>query len=167
MANPTQTDLERFHGIETDVIVLQKDSDLHTKILEKMEVNIDRAETHYEAINRIISTYDERLRHQDKINERFEKAVGDLQFKFESSIKEIEIKMDDHEQRKIRFLEDLKKDLIEKIDHVKLHNDDPNKNRIKVLSFFFDNWKFFAVIAAIILGITYNKWGFLISLLWS
>lgn len=163
-----RSDLERIHALETSVTVLNKDSDIHTRTLEKIDDVIDRAETHIEAINRSISTYDEKLRSQEKTNDRIEDSMKDLQ----SYIKELEEKLEDQHERRMLFLEEMKKDLIVRIDSVTIkqinHDTEISKKEkesFKIYKFLVDNWKTFLFVVAILGGLMFNKWGLLTSLL--
>lgn len=157
-------ELERIHKLEIITTVLEKDSNIQTRSLEKIEDVIDRAETHVEALNRQIIIYEDRLRNQERVNERVEDTLKEIDQKLENFMMEMEQKINDHEEKRMEFLADLKEEIITQI---KAKNDGPSKDdkQFKIYRFLVDNWKYIAFAVAILGGLMFHKWGVLSWLL--
>lgn len=156
-------DLERIHHLETETTVLNRDSAGHTKALEKIEDVIDRAETHIEALNRTIIIYDERLRAQEKFNDRVEIGLKELNQKLDNFMVEMDEKINNHEEQRKLYLEKLRGDIIEQLRVNAVKPDDDNK--FKIFRFLVDNWKYIAFAVAILGGLVFHKWGLLTTIL--
>ena len=155
----SNNDIERIHALETDVAILSRDSDLHTRTLEKIDFALDKIGMHVEAVSRAQNVLDEKFRSQEKINRTLE-----------DSIIALELKLNTQEESRIEFLRSLKEDIIQRIDAVKphidnIHKDHDIKTGFKIFKFFVDNWKFLLVIVAMIMGLVFNKWHLFSSLL--
>jgi len=169
------TQNERIHALETDVTVLHRDSALHTKILEKVEVNMDRTETGYEAISRATTVHDEKLKNQEKTNDRIEGSIQEVK----ENIKILDEKLDVQNDRRTLFLEKMKEDLLEKIEQSidnriskvigkdREHIDNSDRKQYKVFKYIVDNWKYIIFIVAMLVGLVFNKWTLLTSIMTS
>lgn len=159
------SELERIHHLETVTAVLDRDSIAQTKALEKMEDVMDRAETHIEALNHKFIISDERDRQQEKFNERLEVGLKDLNRKLDNFMIDIDEKINNQEQKRTVFLENLKTEIITQL-KVNATKDDPKDDgKFKVFKFLVDNWKYIAFAVAILGGLMFHKWGLLTSLL--
>jgi len=163
-------DIERIHGLETKVVILEKDSLLHTKVLEKTEHTLDRSEAHLEAINRIVLVNEERLKNQERFNEKLEISLNLLNERMNNFANDFDDKMNVHEKKEFDYLVKLRNDIVNKIgtnvpkaEVHEIHADD--KVAFNVFKFFIHNWKFFVVMVALVSGLLFNKWSLLASLL--
>lgn len=162
------SDLERIHTLEITTTVLNRDSASHTKALEKIEDVIDRAETHIEALNRTNISYDERLRAQEKFNERIEISIKELNQKLDNFMIEMEEKINTQDEQRKAYLELLRVDIITQIQasaSKPVVVDPKDDGKLKVFKFLVDNWKYIAFAVAILGGLMFHKWGLLTSLL--
>lgn len=156
-------ELERIHKLETHTAILSRDSDGQTKALEKMEDVIDRAETHIEALNRTIIIYDERLRQQEKFNERLEIGLKEMNMKLDNFMVEMDEKINTQEEKRQEFLNNFKLEIITEI-----KNNVPAEKvdgKIKIFKFIVDNWKYIGFAVAILGGLMFHKWGLLTTIL--
>lgn len=158
-------ELERIHHLETKTAILSRDSDGQTKALEKMDDVIDRTETHIEALNRSIIIYDERLRLQERTNERVEIALKELDQKLENFMTEMEEKIDNHEEKREVFLNNLKTEIITQIKSNVAAENPKDDGKFKIFKFLVDNWKYIAFAVAILGGLVFHKWGLLTTIL--
>jgi len=161
-------ELERIHHLETETTVLNRDSAGHTKALEKIEGVIDRAETHIEALNRTIIIYDERLRAQEKFNDRVEVSLKELNQKLDNFMIEMEEKINSQDEQRREYLEQLRSDIITQIQAnapKPVVVDPKDDGKFKVFKFLIDNWKYIGFAVAILGGLMFHKWGLLTTIL--
>lgn len=160
-------ELERIHKLEITTTVLARDSEIQTRSLEKIEDVIDRAETHVEALNRQIIIYEDRLRNQERLNERVDESLKEIDQKLENFMTEMELKINDAEEKRMEFLADLKEEIITQIKAKSDTGSTASKDdkQFKVYRFLVDNWKYIAFAVAIIGGLLFHKWGVLAWLL--
>jgi len=149
---------QRIHQLEIKVAVLEKDSLIHTKALEKMEIVMDRSEAHIEALNRNMLLYEERGRTQIKTNETAAETI-----------KELDEKIEDFQLKQFEYLATIKSEIVDQIKELKetipgsIESED--KKKFKIFRFLVDNWKYIAFAVAIFVALMFNKWGLLTSLL--
>jgi hypothetical protein len=146
-------DLERIHELEISVELLKRDSDQHTKMLEKMQVALERYVDVTDVNNSAIKVHDEKFKNQEKLNE------------------DIKEQLDEHEARTMERLDDLKKDLITHINLVttaavdgvekKESKEDPKIGFFKTI---VENWKYLSIGAVVMAAVITHKWGLITAL---
>jgi PAS domain-containing protein len=146
--------IERIHQLEKDVIVLGRDSELQTQILEKLDASTDRLQLLVESMSRATAIHDEKFRTQDLINDQTDALIADRRAEAILAT-----------TRVIESLGELKTDLIARIEDVKFCVGAPQKEAAKNEKFDFlktlvDNWKYILFAVAFGGGIVTHRWGF-------
>jgi hypothetical protein len=156
--------IERIHDLETDVVVLKKDSELQTKLLEKLDGTTDRLVAMVDVLSQRVLVHDVQFKTQEKQNDNTESLIA-------------ERREEAHEdnQRIIENLREFKEDVLTRIDGIKpavtpvtpaqqviLDKDDARKHSFSgILNQLITNWKWVAFGISFGAGVVTHKWGLL------
>ena len=115
---------ERIHKLETAVVVLEKDSAVQTKILEKLDTTTERLVS-------ITEVLQEKFKYQERVNDDTETLIADRRSEASNA-----------QERIISSLSELKKDLIARIDDAKPETtkSDDKSNFFKVIGNCFNEY---------------------------
>jgi len=173
MPNPVDSDTARLYEVEKDVSLLKKDSEIQTKILDKLDITVENIHDLAQSMHRMVSIHEERFRVQDKENAQLEAQIAQRREESAAEVKALQNKIDDLENITVNRMEEIKKDLASNRELiVKLtHEPDPAKPKttesksVDLIKMVVENWKPIAFSGAFLIGLITHKWELFRSIL--
>lgn len=151
---------ERIHELETQVSLLEKDSQIHTKVIDKLDATVENIHDLAQAMHRMVSIHEERFKVQDRENLQLEELIDERREEAMKDTQQVKKSIEDSEKRILEKFEELKKDLTEKIDKLsQLPKKDELDTKLKFVKTIFENWKYIAFGIAFGVGVLTHKWG--------
>jgi hypothetical protein len=170
MTNPVDSDTARLYEVEKDVSLLKKDSEIQTKILDKLDITVENIHDLAQSMHRMVSIHEERFRVQDKENAQLEAQITQRREESVAEVKALQNNINDLETITVNRMEEIKKDLASNRELiVKLTHEPDSKAKstedksVDLLKMVVENWKPIMFSAAFLIGIITHKWDILKS----
>ena len=160
---------EKLQRLDIDVSLLKKDSEITTKVLDKLDTTVESLHELAQAMHRMVSLHEEKFKNQDNTNIQLRNLIEERRSDAIEDIQRVSSSIVDSEKRLVQKFDELKNELNKKFEV--LHSMTPGHNekqeletKLKIAKVVFDNWKYIAFIIAFFIGIITHKWGWFTNL---
>ena len=163
------TNQDKLQRIDTDVSLLKKDSEITTKVLDKLDTTVEGLHDLAQAMHRMVSIHEEKFKNLEKESAQVQNLIEERRHDAIDDITRVSKSIEDSEKRLLLKFDELKEELNEKFET--LHKMVPGKNekqeletKLKIAKVIFDNWKYIAFVIAFFIGVITHKWGWFTNL---
>ena len=158
---------EKVFGIEKQVSLLERDSEMQLKIFNKLEKTVEKIHDLTESMHRLISLHDEKLRQHEITSDQLERLIQERKLEYLNDIKEIHTRIDNEtrtlsakiektQETILNEIKDLKEKWQErenKILNIELNKETkPEQNSLGKIVEFVNTWKWAFIFGAFIFG---------------
>jgi wobble nucleotide-excising tRNase len=150
-------DLERIHDIETKLSLVERDGQVRTQILDKLENTVETLRDLLEAMHIIITKYDGRMEALEKSSGNIEDRVSDLLINFKVDVLN-QLALDAANRQTERVERELK--------HVEEQKRKEKKSLWEQIKPWWQKGKFLLIGASLALGFVAHKWN-LFGFVWN